>query len=555
MRCSALKSTQLMQQDYICSIFLKLTNMPANLSTQTTVFKLFCATLFLISSQILNAQTDGFPYAQLITTQNTHSFLEVLTSDSLEGRETGKIGNERAANFIANHVSKMNARAIGDSGTYFQRIVFTNDSWNKLSASLNGKPLRNMVDFLAYTQANPEAENIINADSVMFLGYGIETPKFNDYRGNNLKGKVVLILTGEPFSKDSVNITTGKVGATVWSKDRAMKVRIACAHGARAIIFLNKNFSRDARTDKGLFTNSSMNDVTPTQFLIPNIYLSTTATDSILQKYSKKIENYTKQAAQGKSAAKFEMPFKISFTTSRLLTQIISRNVLGFFEGSDSVLKKEVVVVSCHLDHLGKRGNVIYHGADDNGSGSSGLMAMCEAFGAAEREHKMPKRSILCLFMTGEEKGLLGSKYYVNHPKIPIDKTVADINIDMIGRIDPQHRDTADYVYVIGADKLSDDMERIHKEVNARYTKLHLDYTYNDENDPNRYYYRSDHYNFAEKGIPVVFLFNGTHADYHQPTDTIDKINFEALVKRAQFAFLTAWEIADRKERLKVRGK
>ncbi len=525
------------------------------LSTKRLIIKFFCAALFLFSPIYIQAQTDGFPYSQLITTQNTHGFLEVLTSDSLEGRETGKVGNERTANFIAAHMQNVKATSIGDSGSYFQRIVFTNDSWNKLTASLNDKPLRNMVDFFAYTQANPEEENTINTDSVLFLGYGIETPKFNDYRGNNLKDKVVLILTGEPFSKDSINQTTGKKGATVWSKDKTMKIRIAYAHGARGVIFLNKNFARDARTDKSLYYNSSMDDVPPTQFLIPNIYLSPSATDSVLKRFSKRIESYSKQAARGKIESKFELPLKINFTTSRLLTQLISRNVLGFFEGSDPLLKKEIVIVSCHLDHLGKRGTTIYHGADDNGSGSSGLMAMCEAFSAAEREHKMPKRSILCLFMTGEEKGLLGSKYYVNHPKIPIEKTVADINIDMIGRIDPQHKDTADYVYVIGADKLSDDMERIHKEVNARYTKLKLDYTYNDENDPNRYYYRSDHYNFAERGIPVMFLFNGTHADYHQPTDTIDKINFDALVKRAQFAFLTAWEIADRKERLKVRPK
>ena len=197
------------------------------LSTKRHIVKHFCAVLCLLPSIHIQAQTDGFPYSQFITTQNTHKFLEVLTSDSLEGRETGKIGNERAANFIAAHLQHVNATSIGDSGSYFQRIIFTNDSWNKLSATLNDKPLRNMVDFFAYTQANPEEENTINADSVMFLGYGIETPKYNDYRGNNLKGKVVLILTGEPFSKDSINQTTGKKGATVWSRDKILRKRLA----------------------------------------------------------------------------------------------------------------------------------------------------------------------------------------------------------------------------------------------------------------------------------------------------------------------------------------
>ena len=143
----------------------------------------------------------------------------------------------------------------------------------------------------------------------------------------------------------------------------------------------------------------------------------------------------------------------------------------------------------------------------------------------------------------------------MTYPIFPLEKTVADVNIDMVGRVDEKYKDNPNYIYVIGADKLSTDLHNINEEMNKNYTKLTLDYTYNDENDPNRYYYRSDHYNFAEKGIPAIFYFNGTHDDYHQPSDTIDKINFEKMSTIAKLAFYTAWEIANRDERLKIDSK
>ena len=240
-----------------------------------------------------------------------------------------------------------------------------------------------------------------------------------------------------------------------------------------------------------------------------------------------------------------------------MFRQLISQNVLGYIEGSDPVLKNELVIVSAHYDHLGKRGEQIYHGADDNGSGTSSVLEIAQALSEAKKQGKGPRRSVLCLLMTGEEKGLLGSKYYVTFPVFPLEKTVADVNIDMVGRVDEKYEKlkNPNYIYVIGADKLSQDLHDVNEKMNATYSKLTLDYTYNDENDPNRYYYRSDHYNFAEKGIPAIFYFNGTHDDYHRPTDTIDKINFEKMTKIAQLAYFTACEIANRDERLRITKK
>lgn len=228
-----------------------------------------------------------------------------------------------------------------------------------------------------------------------------------------------------------------------------------------------------------------------------------------------------------------------------------SENVLGYLEGSEK--PEEVLVITSHYDHVGidEEGN-IYNGADDGGSGPIGILEIAEAFAEAKKDGYTPKRSVLFMLLTGEEKGLLGSKYYTENPVFPLANTVANLNLDMIGRIDEEHAGNDNYIYLIGSDKLSTDLHELSEDVNSRYMNMDLDYTYNDENDPNRFYYRSDHYNFAKNDIPVIFYFNGVHADYHKPTDTPEKIEYEALEKRSKLVFYTAWEILNREERLEV---
>ena len=228
-----------------------------------------------------------------------------------------------------------------------------------------------------------------------------------------------------------------------------------------------------------------------------------------------------------------------------------SENVVAFIKGSE--FPEEIVVISAHYDHVGmdSEGN-IYNGADDDGSGTVSILEIAEAFKEAQNDGYQPRRSILFLHVTGEEKGLLGSDFYTKNPIFPLENTVTDLNTDMIGRIDPKHEDNPNYIYLIGSDKLSTQLHELSEEVNNKYTQFDLDYTYNDENDPNRFYYRSDHYNFAKHNIPVIFYFNGTHADYHQPTDTPDKIEYDLMARRAQLIFYTAWEVANRDERLVV---
>jgi Zn-dependent M28 family amino/carboxypeptidase len=227
-----------------------------------------------------------------------------------------------------------------------------------------------------------------------------------------------------------------------------------------------------------------------------------------------------------------------------------SENVLAYIKGSEK--PDEIVVISTHYDHLGIKNGEIYNGADDDGSGTVAVMEIAEAFQKAVENGNGPKRSILFLHVTGEEKGLLGSKYYTNAPVFPLINTVVNLNIDMIGRVDDEHENKPNFVYLIGSDKLSSELHLLSEEINNKFSKLILDYKYNDEKDPNRFYYRSDHYNFAKNNIPIIFYFNGTHQDYHRPSDTPDKINYELLTKRSQFIFYTAWEIANREHRIIV---
>jgi hypothetical protein len=227
-----------------------------------------------------------------------------------------------------------------------------------------------------------------------------------------------------------------------------------------------------------------------------------------------------------------------------------SENIWAFIEGSEK--PEEIVVVSAHYDHIGIEDGKVFNGADDDGSGTVALMEIAQAFQQAKNEGHGPKRSILILHVTGEEHGLHGSRFYSENPLFPLANTVADVNIDMIGRRDEFHKESNDYVYLIGSDYLSTDLYNVCEDVNKKFINTKLDYKFNDKKDKNRFYYRSDHYNFAKNGIPSVFLFNGVHDDYHKETDEVDKIEFDALTKRTQLAFTIAWEIANRKDKLIV---
>ncbi|AQX83883.1 M28 family peptidase [Elizabethkingia bruuniana] len=230
-----------------------------------------------------------------------------------------------------------------------------------------------------------------------------------------------------------------------------------------------------------------------------------------------------------------------------------SENILAYIEGSEK--PNEIIVVSAHYDHVGMNNGQIYNGADDDGSGTVGVMAIAEAFHKAKKAGHGPKRSILFLHVTGEEKGLFGSSYYSDNPIFPLANTVADLNIDMIGRVDPLHKDNPNFVYVVGSEMLSSQLKEAVEKANKATHNLYLDYKYDDPKDPDRIYYRSDHYNFAKHNIPIAFFFDGIHEDYHKPTDTPDKIDYPLLMKRTQLVFAIAWDLANRPDRIVVDKK
>jgi len=224
-----------------------------------------------------------------------------------------------------------------------------------------------------------------------------------------------------------------------------------------------------------------------------------------------------------------------------------SENIWAYFEGTDK--KDEIIVISAHYDHIGMKNNEIYNGADDNASGTSAILEIAETFSKVKKAGYSTKRSILFLHVTGEEYGLHGSRYYTNHnPIFPLENTITNINIDMIGRRGYGKENNDNYIYVIGSDKLSTDLHKLSEEAN-KHVGLELDYRYNDLNDPNKFYYRSDHYNFAQKGIPAIFYFDGIHDDYHQTTDTPEKIDFPLMTKRTKLIFALAWKLANTENR------
>lgn len=522
--------------------------------------KLIIGCLFMLqTAAFAQKNADPATYAARITAADLKTHLYVLASDSLEGRETGTAGNLKAAHYIADYFKKIGLpKSVGDS-SFFQKMVYTNLSWNSIAMRVNGNYKRHQFDYFALPAAHPaktpDKEETIEANEVLFLGYGIDDEKYSDYKKTDVKGKIILIYTGEPVKGDSVSVITGRKQLSNWSVDLPRKLRVAYQKGAKMVLILDPTILKSVQQNRNQFSRNFAGDVEKIEGVYPpHAYISSDVVKEIIGNNSAKFAKTRISCEKGK-AKSLSLKCTFSYAFNKHFTQLIGNNVVAFIEGSDPKLKNEYIIVSAHYDHLGKRGKETFYGADDNASGTSTVLEIAEAFAEAKKQGKGTRRSIICMLVTGEEKGLLGSAYYVKYPIFPLENTVADVNIDMVGRVDEKYADNPNYIYVIGADKLSQDLHNINENMNKQYTNLVLDYTYNAEDDPNRYYYRSDHYNFAQRGIPAIFYFNGTHDDYHRITDTKDKINFDKMAIIGRLAFHTAWEIANRDERLKITAK
>jgi len=500
-----------------------------------------------------NVDSLASRYAKTITGKDLRSRLEIIASDEFEGRETGKEGQKKAAAYIKDRFIEFGIGPTEELGGYYQsyklKLTYP-DTVNLLVGADTVRFLKDMYYFPGF------GDMLLKVEQVKYHGFGISDSKYDDYGAESIEGNVVMISSGEPKCKDGTSMITETAKPSDWTSDWSKKIVLAQSKGARALIIIDQNFASSV-VQFGKFIQRPLIQLdasgdTERESNMPIIFITTKMADRILRAGGYKKGHKKLEQGIGKSGVpqRLEMGIPITIEVNKNREELIAENVLGFMKGTEK--PEEVVVVTAHYDHLGRKGDDIYNGADDDGSGTTTLLEIAQAFAQAQKEGNGPKRSILFMTVSGEEKGLLGSEFYTDNPVFPLANTIANLNIDMIGRIDKHHAPDSNYVYIIGSDKLSTELHQLSENVNSTYTGIELDYKYNDERDPNRFYYRSDHYNFAKNRIPVIFYFTGVHEDYHQPTDTVDKIMFGKMENIARLIFHTAWELANREDRPKV---
>ncbi len=463
-------------------------------------------------------------YANTITSEELKKHLSIIASDEYEGRETAMPGQKKAAAYIENEFKLYSLLpGLGKNG-YQQSFPVDVKDPSKVTFKIDGETLKFLEDY--YYLGNI-GDTLYENREIIYIGYGIDQEGLSDYNGIDVKGKIVLVNEGIPTGNEEIDFSWGN-----WRN----KIQAASKHGACAMITIQEDFDDKMEQIRTFIENPRMqlHSAGKQQYrkTVPNVYLSKKALGRFINLESIESSNTGKKAT-------------LDIKTTQVLS---SENVLGFIEGTD--LKEEIVIITAHYDHIGYDNGEICNGADDDGSGTVSLLEISQAFSLAKKEGNGPRRSMLFMTVSGEEKGLLGSDYYSQNPVYPLENTVVNLNIDMIGRKDSLHSDD-NYVYLIGADRISKDLHEISEQVNNKMIQMKLDYTYNEESDPNHFYYRSDHYNFAKHNIPVIFYFSGVHEDYHKPTDDVEKILFPKLERTAKLIFYTAWEIANRTQRLR----
>lgn len=504
-------------------------------------------TMSLLRAQTIKLEADAEAVKKFMNTiraQELKDHLYILASDEYEGRETGTLGQKKAADYIARHFMEngLTGPVKDNPNPYLQPINFFGRYVSSVQLSSPNTALALGEDFVTRSISDLELKDA----GLVFIGYGLELAEYNDLEGLDLEGKGVVMLSGTP---------TDKKGEPLFENAPNFRqiYRNLLDKGVQYIITMPAT-EEEAQSRISLFGTGvtkprlSLEQGQSRRSSSPSLIARPSAVARLFgespQKFQKAIEKGSKKGKPMGGQYSTTASIKFDYRDA----PIPSENVLGFMEGTD--LKDEILVITSHYDHVGVNANGdINNGADDDGSGTVSVLEIVNAFAEAVKNGYRPRRSILFMTVTGEEKGLLGSSYYSDHPIFPLDKTVTNLNIDMVGRIDPDRADDPDYIYIIGSTMLSSDLHKISESVAGKFVNdLELDYKYNSKDDPQRFYYRSDHYNFAKHNIPIIFYFNGTHEDYHRPTDTPDKIEYELMEKRARLVFVTAWEIANREQ-------
>jgi hypothetical protein len=487
-----------------------------------------------------------------ITVVDLKRHLSFLASDELGGRYTFSQSNMIAARYLASQLESYGYRGAARDGSFFQKVPLSDRSVDLsktgLTLSVGGarEDFKYADDFAVETPYEMSVSG-----GLVFAGYGVSSPANNhdDYAGLNVKDKIVVIASGLPDP-----LKGKRLGDKEYGEEAAIK------HGAAGVIAVAPQQFLIAwpqlkayllRDQVGLppRPNASLTSF-PLVYAGPPLIRSLARALGKEESYLSRPDGKPLQPAAIDGRAEIKMGVSLKESTP-------AQNVVGILEGADPVLKDEYVAFSAHYDHEKTENGVVYNGADDDGSGTSAVLEIAQAFAVGQR----PKRSVLVIFHTAEELGLYGSAYNTDYePVVPLNKIVANLNIDMIGRSRAEDDNSAanrnltdkNSVYIIGADRLSSELHKINEQTNADTERLRFDYKYNALNDPEKFYERSDHFNYAKHGVPIIFYFTGVHRDYHRPTDDVDKIDFQKMERITRMIFATGWRVMNLDHRLVV---
>ena len=497
---------------------------------------------------------DIFSFADEITIEKLHSDLAVLAHDSLQGRETGTIGEQKAANYLAKRYREMGLKAVGDNNSYFQHYELIQPAVDEISYTLTNSETGEVADRSVHNKT--ESGNFVTIfggndpleGKVAFVGAGmIDDEAGINHFPEDLEGKWVLVFYEE-------GKTDMRYLQSVLSNEGALGTILVIGTDV-------EDFEQEAESrmsgfgqGRGLSLKYLQDNNSGTAPAFNRVHPQLGAEMLGLQSLEALEEMQQRIFSQPESFGAYDLNYTLEHRPVINENIVETQNVVAFLEGSDPAMKHEVVVLSSHYDHVGigrpdSTGDNIYNGADDDGSGTTASLQTAEAMMKAKNAGVGPKRSVLFINVSGEEKGLLGSRYYSDHPIYSIQNTVANINMDMIGRVDPEHVEDSSYVYIIGGEIISSGMDSLARVANEMGPNMTLSKRYNDLNDPNQFYRRSDHWNFGRLGVPFVFFFNGTHEDYHRPQDHIEKITFQPFLERTHLVYNLTALLANSPER------
>jgi Zn-dependent M28 family amino/carboxypeptidase len=497
-----------------------------------------------------------------ISAAQLKNYLYFIASDEMEGRDTPSRGLDTTAKFIAMNLERWSFKPAGDDGTFFQRIALRRDQIDpaKTSAEINGQKFGSGDDFL------PSAVAATISGPLVYVGRGWIVPSKNidDYKGLDVKDKIMVVVgPGLPQGVTQADLRANQ------GQGVASPSTYAQQHGAKAVVLIptalvTQNWEQQRQRAMQPPRAVVEKFQTPTTNApVPTIMMSAKMANALFEGEKFDVATLTTRAQSADPVAPFDLSSgkNVNITISIKPDHPTTQNVVAVWEGSDPVLKNEYVAVGAHYDHIGicapGTADPICNGADDDGSGTTALLSMAEAISHAKQR---PKRSVLFVWHCGEEKGLWGSRYFTDYPTIPLDHIVTQLNIDMIGRskkdgdTNPRNATLSgpNQIYVIGSTMMSTDLGNLSQAVNKSYLNLQYDLRYDDPNDTNRFFFRSDHFNYARKGIPIIFFFDGVHEDYHRPGDEPQKIDYEKMEKVARTIYLTLWEVANLPVRPKV---